>query len=223
MYGARNKIARCELESNAISASSPIEFSILDLSTFVKVLSTVSTIHENDFSDLKFIADLPFVRFESKKFKTKLSTCNEDVISKWVSKKIDESKFTPVFEFTTTSDWLRRVNSHSYIFPDPNCLKVYLETKDDMEKNTLFATLGNKETDLNNEMTLKCGLVTYGKLDDRKIIIDLERLNLFNAFSSDSIKISLMSLNVLVSKVKAVGKNDSAYLNMTVYNSILKN
>lgn len=57
-----------------------------------------------------------------------------------------------------------------------------------MENNAVFATIGNKETDLNNEMTLKLGLVTFGKADpNRPIILDLERLNLFNACPSNQL------------------------------------
>lgn len=109
-----------------------------------------------------------------------MSTCNEDVIGKWISKKV-EATLTPVFEFTTTSDMIKRVNSHSYIFQDNDKLRVYLETKDDMENNTLFASIGNRESDLNNEMTLKFGLVTFGSLNDKELTLDLERVNLLNS------------------------------------------
>lgn len=128
----------------------------------------------------------------------------------------------PVFEFTTTSDLIKRVNSHSYIFDDAEALRIYLETKREMENNSLFASIGNRANNLNNEMTLKFGIVTFGKLEDRELIVDLERLALFNAVQSNEIKIALMDKNVLVSKVKQVGKNDS-FFSVTVYNSLLKN
>ena len=77
-------------------------------------------------------------------------------------------------------------------------MRIYLETKDDMENNAVFATVGNRETDLNNEVTLKFGLVSAGGLvkrnddglvtEERRLIIDLERLSLFNAAQSDSRK-----------------------------------
>ena len=103
---------------------------------------------------------------------------------------------------------------------------MYVETKDDMETNAVFATLGNKETVLNNEITTKLGLVTSGTLNPentkpRKIILDLERLNLFNAVQAPDIKISLMNLNVLVSKSKVLGKNGS-WFDLTIYNTMLK-
>ena len=128
----------------------------------------------------------------------------------------------PVFEFTTTSDLIKRINSHSYIFDDAEALRIYLETKRDMENNSLFASIGNRSNNLNNEMTVKFGIVTFGKLEDRELIIDLDRLQLFNAVQSNEIKISLMDKNVLVSKVRQTGKNDS-YFSIVVYNSLLRN
>ena len=221
IYGARGKIARCELTSNAIYSTEKIEFSVLDLSLLVKIAGTVKDIHKDDYSDFKFIVDLPFIRFESKKFKTKLTTINEDAISKWVSKKV-ESKLEPVLEFKTNGDMIKSINSHSYIFSDPNSLRVYLETKADMENNTIYATLGNNENSLNNEITLKAGLITYGNIEaGRHIIVDLERWNLFNALPSKDITISLMNMNVLVSKASISGKNGSCF-NLTIYSSILK-
>ena len=221
IYGtAEKKIARCELTTNAIYSNNPVEFSLMDLQKFVKILMTVKDIHEGDYSNFKFIYDAPFIKFESKKFKTKLHTDQFEKIESWVSKKI-ETKMTPVFEFTTTSDMIKRINSHSFIFGgNTDDLRVYLETKADMENNTLFATLGNKSTELNNELTIKCGLVTLGKLE-KTIILDLQRLNLFNAIPSDSIKISLMNVNVLVGKQKILGKNDS-YFCFDIYCGILK-
>lgn len=128
----------------------------------------------------------------------------------------------PVFEFTTTSDLIKRVNSHSYIFDDAENLRVYLEVKDDMENNSIFASIGNRSNNLNNEMTLKFGIVTFGKLEDRSLILNLERLNLFNAIASNEIKLSLMDKNVLVSKTRMSGKNNS-FFDMTIYNTLLKN
>lgn len=128
----------------------------------------------------------------------------------------------PIFEFTTTSNLIKRINSHSYIFDDAEALRIYLETKKEMENNSLFASIGNRSNNLNNEMTLKFGIVTFGKLDDRDLILDLDRLQLFNAVQSNEIKISLMDKNVLVSKVKQSGKNDS-FFSVTIYNSLLKN
>ena len=148
IYGARGKIARCEITSDSIYSTEKIEFSILDLNMLVKLAATIKDIHQDDFNDFKFIVDLPFLRFESKKIKTKISTVNEDIISKWISKKV-ETHLTPIFEFKTTTELIKRINNHSYIFNDSNGLRIYLETKEDMENNVVYATIGNKENNLN--------------------------------------------------------------------------
>lgn len=221
IYGVKDRIARCEIQSTAISMPQETTFAIQNLGTFVKVLQTVKDVHHEDFTDFKLLIDQTQIKFSSKKFKTKLQCCNEDVIQQWISKKV-EAKMSPVFEFTTTSDLIKRVSSHSYIFDDAEALRIYLESKKDMENNTLFASIGNRSNNLNNEMTLKFGIVTFGKLEDRELVIDLDRLALFNAVQSNDIKVSLMDMNVLVSKVKQTGK-DGAFFSMTIYNSLLKN
>jgi hypothetical protein len=231
VYGARARTARCEIVTNSIISSNAISFSIENLSTFIKLLSTIKEIHGDDFSGLKFFVDLPFLRFESKKFKTKFSTCNEDIISKWITTKIT-TQFKPIFEFTSNSDMIKRLNSQAFMFSSSKDMRIYLETKDDMENNAVFATIGNKETDLNNEITLKFGLVSSGSLikrddndlviEEKHLILDFERLNLFNAIQNDSIKFQLMDVNCLVSKTSITGKNDS-FFNFDLYCTILKN
>lgn len=231
IFGARMKIARCEFSSNAVTADEKIEFSVEKLQLFLRVLQSVKEVHDGDYSGLKFSFDGSAVRFESKKFKTKFVSCNENVISQWISKKI-EVEMTPVFEFTSSNDMIKRVNSHSFLFSDPKSVRVYLETKDDMENNAVFATIGNKDTELSNEMTLKFGLATFGSLvergddglvkNERKIILDLERLNLFNSVQTSDIKFSLMSLNCLVSKASVKGKNNT-FFNSMVCSTMLKN
>lgn len=226
VYGAHGTIVRCEIITNSVYSQNPVSFSIKDLKTLEKVLSTVKEIHKDDFTDLKFILDLPSVKFQSKKFKTKIQCCTDDIIEKWISKKI-EATLTPVFEFTTTSDLIKRINSHSYIFSDSESLRIYLETKDDMENNSLFASIGNRQNNLNNEMTLKFGAVTYGKLEDDehneiKLTLDLERLNLFNCVQSNDIKVSLMKPKCIVSKTHLIGKNNS-FFDFTTYMTLLKN
>lgn len=230
VYGARARTARCEAVTSAIAAPSRVEFSVESLQTFIKLLSTVKEVHGDDFSGLKFFVDMPFLRFESRKFKTKFSTCNEDIISRWVASKID-AKFTPVFEFTSSSDMIKRLNGQAFMFSAAKDMRIYLETKDDMENNAVFATVGNRETDLNNEVTLKFGLVSAGSLvergDDglvkgeRRLILDFERLNLFNAAQSDCIKFQLMDVNCLVSRTSVAGRN-GAFFNFDLYCTVLK-
>ena len=132
IYGARDRTARCEIVSNSIFSNENISFSIENMQMFLKIISTVKEIHENDYTGLKFFIDMPFVRFESKKFKTKYSTCNEDVIGAWISKKF-ETILTPIFEFTSSADFIKKINNHSFMFSDPKNARVYLETKSDME------------------------------------------------------------------------------------------
>ena len=115
VYGARARTARCEISTNAIVSRVPVSFSVESLATFIKLLSTVKDVHGDDFSGLKFFVDLPFLRFESKKFKTKFSTCNEDIISRWITTKIT-ARFTPVFEFTSSSDMIKRLNGQAFMF-----------------------------------------------------------------------------------------------------------
>lgn len=231
VYGARARTARCEITTNAVVSENRAVFSIENLATFIKLLSTVKEVHNQDFSGLKFFVDMPFLRFESKKFKTKFSTCNEDIISKWVTTKIT-AQFTPVFEFVSSSDMIKRLNGQAFMFSSAKDMRIYLETKDDMENNAVFATVGNRETDLNNEVTLKFGLVSAGSLqkrdddglvvEERRLILDFERLNLFNATQSDSIRFQLMDANCLVSKTNVAGRNGT-FFNFDLYCTILKN
>lgn len=210
--------------SNAITSDEEISIVIQRLDMFCKVLMSVKDIHQDDYSDFKFIVDLPKVLFESKKFKTKFQTQNEelDSIKKWFSTKVS-TQLAPTFEFTTTSDLIKRINSHSFIFDKLDDVRIYLETKDDMEKNSVFATIGNKETDLSNEITLKFGIVTAGKIPNgAKLILDLEHLNMFNALQSNEIKIFLPEkFPMLVSKTIVQGKNGT-FFKMNVYNALLK-
>lgn len=220
IYGARKPYARCEVISNAVSSNEPITFSILDLQTFVKVLQTIKDIHENDYSDFSFYLDNEKLCFKSKKFKSRYQTQTENTIEQWLSTKI-QTKLTPVFSFITNNDLIRRVRNHQFIFNDVSVMRVYLETKPDMENNVVFATLGNKQTSLDNEITLKFGLVTSGSLENRQIILDIDRINLFDIVQTNEIKISLMDANVLLYDVTVKGKNDT-YFNIKTYASLLK-
>lgn len=222
IYAAKGSVARCELSTNAVCAKDEqIEFCIDKLSSFNHVLATVNELHNDDFLELDMSYSRPNVLFKSKKIKLKYSTCNEAAIESWVSKKI-LAEMAPVFTFKTNSDFIKRVNGHSFLFSDPKSARVYIETKDDMESNAVFATLGNKAVDTGKEITLKFGLVTSGAVPDGKsIIIDLERMNMLNCASSNDIDVSMMDKNILVSTMKASGKNGS-YFNIKIYTSLMK-
>lgn len=221
IYGARNNVARCELETNAVCSNDTFDFCIDNISMLNKILATIKEVHENDFSDLEISYSRPNLLVKSSKMKTKYSTCNESTITKWISKKIT-TQMDQVFSFKTTSDLIKRMNGHSFMFTDPKSINVYLETKDDMENNAVFATLGNKNIELGREMTLKFGLVTSGSIpEDRHLVIDIERMNLFNCMPSNDISISLMDKNVLLSKTSLHGK-DGTYFNISIYCTLLK-
>ena len=221
IYGAHAAIARCEITSNSVYADEQIEFAIDNLATFNKLLSTVKDVHDNDYSGLKFFYDQPFIKFESKKFKVKYHSINEDKISNWISKKV-EVEMQSVFDFTTTNDIVKKILSHSYLFTDSKTVKVYLETQDGMDQNAIFATIGNRQIESGNEIVLKAGVVTFGKIpENRFITVDLERLSLLNAIQSQEINLSLMNYNVLVSNATIHGKNNT-YFNLKTYLSLTK-
>lgn len=218
IYG-KNSISRCELQSTAIASENPIEFCLLDINNLIKLVKTVIEVHQpEELIDVDFFFDYPFLKIESKKLKTKITTCKEDIITNSVSTKITAT-LTPIFEFTTTVANIKQLNKHTFLFPDMDSTRIYLNTQPDMENNMLYATLGNESNELNNSITLNFGLVNFGSLTNR-VIINFERLALFNIANVDEIKIDLMDKNVLVNKVKMDGKNDSRST-ITVYISIL--
>lgn len=221
IYGAHDIAARCELTTNAVHSDEAFDFCIDSLQTLNRVLATVKEVHAGDFSELEVTYSKPNLFFKSKKMKTKYSTCNESTISKWVSKKV-MTHMDSVFSFKTSSDLIKRMNGHSFMFTDAKSVKIYLETRDDMEANAVFATLGDKNVDLGKEITLQFGLVTAGKIPEgRSLIIDIERMNMFNCMPSDDIQISLMDKNVLLSKTSVHGK-DGSYFNMNIYCTLMK-
>lgn len=231
IYGAFERIIRCELTTNSIASANPISFAIEDLQKFTKILTTVADVHDGDYSQLKIIVDMPSVKIESKKIKTKYSTCNDAIIADWVSTKLS-TEMSSVFDFTTTSDIIRKISGHSFLFADPKNAKVYLEMKHDMEANAIYATLGNRETDLNNEITMKFGLITNGTIDirdddgnvtdSRTLILDLQRLSMFNCVQSNAIKLTLTDRDVMKCEINTSGKN-SSFGTILIYTGLLKN
>lgn len=218
VYG-KNAFARGEFTTNSVYADGSVDFCLDDIGMFLKVLATVGEIHNGDFSDLKFVVDLPFIKVESKKFKTKITLSKEEVVAQFISQKVT-TPLKPVLEFTTSSDQIKYINNHSFIFKDLDMARVYLAVNPEMENNVIYATIGNNSNDMNNSITLKFGLVNSGSMDGRQIILNFDRLNLFNIVQADSIKIELMDKNVLVNKIHQTGKNDS-YFDFTIYNSML--
>lgn len=217
----KNSFARGELHSDSITSKSDISICISDLSMLIKLLNTANSIHCSDTAGLKVIIDLPFIKIESGKFKTKLTTCKEEIISSAISQQI-KTELESVFEFTTSSDQIKAVNGHSFIFPDQESARIYLTSESSMENNVIYATIGNDSNDFNNSVTLKLGLINYGSIEDKKIILNFDRLNLFNIINSDQIKVQLMNKNVLLNTINVTGKNNS-YYNFKIYCSMLNN
>jgi hypothetical protein len=220
IYG-KNMFARGEVTSNSICADKEISVCVADLSMLIKLLGTANSIHESDDSDLKLIIDLPFIKIESGKFKTKLTTCKEEIITGSISQEI-KTVLTPIFEFTTSTEQIKTVNAHSFILPDQDIARIYLTVEPKMENNVLYATIGNDSNDLNNSVTLKFAMVNSGILD-KKIILNFDRLNLFNIINTDQVKIQLMDRNVLLYNISINGKNNSSYYNFKIYCSLLNN
>lgn len=221
IYGACEMIARCELTTNAVKSADTFDFCIDDIGMLNKVLSTVKGVHKDSIDELSIAYSKPNLTFKSSKMRMKYSACNESTISQWVSKKI-EAKISSIFEMKTTSDLIKQLNGHSFLFDSSKSVNVYIETKDDMEKNAVFATLGNRNVDLGKEITLKMGLVTFGQIPAGKtIVVDMQRLNLFNCIQSNDISIALTDKNFLMSKQKVAGKN-GAVLNINLYCSFMK-
>jgi len=214
IYG-KNKFARCEITTDSISSENEFFFCIKELSTFFRLLTSVKDIHEDDFTDVKMTFDGSFVRFSSKRFKNKYKTCHEEDISDSVSVKVT-TPYTPKFEFTTTSDYIKRVNGHTFLFKDIDSLRIYINIDKEMENNAIYASLGNEANDLENDVSLKMGLLNFGAVDER-LIIDMDRLNIFNMLNSDEIRIQAMSeKKVLLCKTTKCGKNGS-FFNLNVY------
>lgn len=220
IYGARNTEAICEFTTNAVTSKDEFDICIDSVSMLLKILSTVKEVHENDFSDVEFSYSRPNIHIKSKKIKLKCPTCNEATISKWVYKKLD-IKMDSVFDFKTTSDFIKRINGHAFMFDNTGSINIYLETKPDMEQNAVFATIGNKKMDIGKELTLKFGLVTSGQLQqDKPIIIDFNRMNMFNCMPSNEISLSLTDKNVLMSHTHTT--KGTSYMDVTIYCTVLK-
>ena len=113
------------------------------------------------------------------------------------------------------------MNGHSFIFQNSEDARVYLSVNPDMENNVVYATIGNDSNELNNSITLKFGLVNFGSLGDRRLILDFERLNILNIVQSEEIKVQLMQVPILVYKIAKTGEAGN-FSNITIYDSLRK-
>lgn len=214
---AKNDFSKCELTSNSIVSDKELTFCIGDLGMLLKVMTTLQGIYREDATNsVKLYFDHPFIRFESRKFKTKIATAEEEKIVNFIGNKV-HTELSPQIEFTTNSGTIRSINSHSFVVSDANTARIYVSTKPEMENNVIFATIGNEENDLENSATLELGLITSGVMDDRKVILNFDRLNILNMLPSDEINVQLAKERpVLISKVQKSGKNDT-FFNISIY------
>lgn len=216
VVNAKNEYSKCNLTSNSASSNETVEFSIGELQMLLKILGTVKDMYNGDYSSVRMAYDSPFLRIESGKFKTKISTREEEKILKFVSTKI-KTELSPLVEFTTSTNMIKTVNSHSFIFPNMSSARLYLREEPDMQKNTMFVTIGNEGDELANSVTLELGLINSGSLtsDDgtvQKVILDFNRLNILNMVPSDEIKVMIAKERpVLLSSVTKEGKNGSFF------------
>jgi hypothetical protein len=217
---SQNTYARCELTTNAIIANEKVSICIRELQMLLRINKLVRKEHNGKYNDLKLFIDGSFLKFESKKVKAKVSTIKEDIIRNNISEKVT-SVLTPIFEFTTDSETLKNINAHQFIFPDVESGRIYIRLDDTMEKNTVYAELNNKNNDFSNSLTMKLGDVVVGALD-RELIIDFERLMLFNIVESENIVIKLMDRNVLVSEINMLNEKTDSHVFMKIYNSMRK-
>lgn len=217
---AKNDYSKTELTSNSISTNNPIEFCIGDLTMFLKILTTIKDLYKGDYSNVSIDFDSPFIKIKSGKFKTKIGTVEEEKIALSIGTKV-HTELTELITFTTSSTLIKNINAHSFIFPDSNSARIYVTTESDMQNNTIFATIGNESNDLANSVTMELGLVNSGSLEDRKTVLNFERLNILNIIPSDDIKIMIARERpVMISKITRSGKNNS-FFNLNVYSFMM--
>lgn len=215
---ARNNYSKCEITSNSLTSINPVEICIMDIKSLLKLLTTLMGLYsEKELnSNVKLFFDKPFIKIESKKFKTKMITTDEEKIQNFIGTKV-HSTIEPQLEFNTTTDIIKTINSHSFLVRDSNSARIYITTEKEMENNVIYATIGNDSNDLENSITLELGLITSGVIDDRRIILDFNRLNILNMINSDEIKVSIIKDKpVLMSSSKIIGENGS-FLNIDLY------
>ena len=203
----KNIFARGEFVSTSVYSDSECSFCTNELSLLIRVLKAAAdSMKENaePLSSINMVLDEPFFRINNKKFKTKLTTCTEDIVQNNLSKPV-KTELRTLFQFTTDSATIRKINQNGFIFKDPSMARVYLETNHpEMDRNVVWARIDNDENNQNNSMTLKLGLINdiaddFEQGPDDKLIIDFDRLSLFNIVpDAGLIKIRLTDKNVLV-------------------------
>lgn len=219
----RNDVCRCEIKTNSLYSTDEFDILIGDINQFIKIMSSVSTIHNGDYMDMKFYVDGNYLKVESKKLKTKMSMINEDKISNLIDPGFqhDLSQVNTDYEFLTNSDNIKRINNHTFMFSDNNSLRIYLSNQTDMGKNMIYSTLGNEGNAFENSITFEFGMLTSGSVGEDKIILDSKRLNMLNVFQSDEIVVKKPTgKNCLLAFINERGKNGS-FINISMVDTLL--
>ena len=226
---AKNDYSKCEMTSNCITSHGEVSFSIGDIGTLTRVMSTLRDLYGDDSGKISMEFDSPFLRFSSGKFKTKLATIDEDAIRNYIGTKV-HTDLTPLAEFTTSSQMIKGINAHSFVFSDSGSARIYLTVEPDMQNNTVFATIGKEDEDLSNSATIELGLLTYGSFSEkdssgmesqRKIILDFNRLNILNMVQSDEIKVMVAKERpVLSANIRKTG-NNGTFFNLNIYSFLM--
>lgn len=205
----KNTFARGEITSTTVYCDGKEErsFCTNDLSMLIRVLKTAADSMKENFeplSNINMVLDEPFFKINNKKFKTKLTTCKEDIVQNNISRPV-QTELRTLFQFTTDSNTIRKINQNGFIFKDPAMARIYLETNHpEMDRNTIWARIDNDSNSLNNSITMKLGLINdmaedFEQKPEDKYIIDFDRLSLFNIVpDAGLIKIRLTDKNVLV-------------------------
>lgn len=217
-----NAYARCSVFTNSVTSDIELNISIKDISTVAKTLSLIKDEDGKKNKDVTGVVnatyDGTFIYINTKNIKTKIITVKEEVIQNTISKAVT-TVLTPVLEFKTTSDNIKKVLSNSFMFNDVENIRVYLNKHADLQQNCIYAEVTNKTNRLSNNITVKLGDITLGDIKE-DIILDFERLTVFNLFKNDSIVIKLMDKPFLVADL-SISKND-IFSKFTLYNSIRK-
>jgi hypothetical protein len=217
-----NAYARCSVFTNSVTSDEEISLCIKDASMLVKTLSVIKDEDCKKNKDVLGVIeatyDGTFIYINTKSIKTKIITVKEEVIQNTISKAVT-TVLTPIVEFKTSSDSIKKVLGNSFMFSDAENIRVYLNQHDDLQQNCIYAEVTNKTNRLSNNITVKLGDITLGKVAE-DIILDFERLSVFNLFKNDSIIIQLMDKPFLVANL-SISKGD-IYAKFTIYNSLRK-
>ena len=220
----KNTYARGEFTSTSVYCDGMKEgeecsFCTNDLSMLIRVLKTAADSMKENFeplSNINMVIDEPFFRINNKKFKTKLTTCKEAIVQNNMSRPV-QTELRTLFQFSTDSNTIRKINQNGFIFKDPAMARIYLETNHpEMDRNTIWARIDNDSNSLNNSITMKLGLINdmaddFEQGPDDKFVIDFDRLSLFNIVpDAGLIKIRLTDKNVLVYSCSLTRKTTAA-------------